>query len=201
MRGDVERRSAFFLPLNCLAMAVTISSRSMPSSSRHDADVDHVRQQLAQLRVVGAGSAASFANGTREGDVVADGLAASAARRRCRCAPGCSASTSSRAVCAFMQTRMSTSFLRAIQPSLFARMVNQVGQPGDIRREHVLAADRHAHLEDGAHQDVVRGLEPEPLTVATWMVKSLTTGSLPAPTSSARSSPSGSRTQRSPCLP
>jgi hypothetical protein len=29
----------------------------------------------------------------------------------------------------FMQMRMSTSFFRPIQPSLFARIVNQVGRP------------------------------------------------------------------------
>ena len=44
-------------------------------------------------------------------------------------APGCKASTSSRAVCGFMHTIRSTSFLRAIQPSLFARIVNHVGRP------------------------------------------------------------------------
>ena len=32
------------------------------------------------------------------------------------------------------------------------------GQPGDVRREHVLARNRNAHLKDGAHQDGVGGL-------------------------------------------
>ena len=32
------------------------------------------------------------------------------------------------------------------------------GQPGDVRREHILARNRHAHLENGAHQDGVGGL-------------------------------------------
>ncbi len=32
------------------------------------------------------------------------------------------------------------------------------GQPGDIRREHVLARNRNAHLENGAHQDGVGSL-------------------------------------------
>ena len=32
------------------------------------------------------------------------------------------------------------------------------GQPGDVRREHVLPGDGDAHLEDGAHQDGIGSL-------------------------------------------
>ena len=37
------------------------------------------------------------------------------------------------------------------------------GQPGDIRREHVLPRNRDAHLKDGAHQDGVGGLAARPI--------------------------------------
>ena len=47
-------------------------------------------------------------------------------------------------------------------------------QARDVRREQVLARDRDAHLEDGAQKHDVGVWQPDPLTVATWMLKSLT---------------------------
>ena len=59
-------------------------------------------------------------------------------------------------------------FFLARDPAVFVRADGEPGgEAGDVGREHVLPADRHAHLEDGAHQDVVRDCDPEPLTVAT----------------------------------
>src|SRR3954467_249706 len=95
-------------------------------------------------------------------------------------APFGSASTSSREVCAFMQTMMTTSFLRAIQPSLFARIVNHVGRPAmfdgnmffPLTGTPIWKMERISTLFDDC--------EPEPLTVATWIVKSLTIAAPPA---------------------
>src|SRR5207237_8720966 len=90
--------------------------------------------------------------------------------------PAGSASTSSRAVCAFMQTMMSTSLLRAIQPSLFARMVNQVGSPAMLEGNMFFPLTGTPIWKMERIRTLFDDCDPEPLTVATWIVQSLTTG-------------------------
>src|ERR1051325_1994241 len=90
--------------------------------------------------------------------------------------PGSRASTSSRAVCGFMQTMMSTSFLRAIQPSLFARMVNQVGRPAMLEGNMFFPLTGTPIWKIERIRTLFDDCDPEPLTVATWMVQSLTMG-------------------------
>src|ERR1043166_3718604 len=89
--------------------------------------------------------------------------------------PGVSASTSSRAVCAFMQTMMSTSFLRAIQPSLFARIVNQVGRPAMFDGNMFFPLTGTPIWKMERINTLFDDWEPDPLTVATWIVQSLMT--------------------------
>src|ERR1051325_140920 len=99
-------------------------------------------------------------------------------------APGSSASTSSRAVCAFMQTIRSTSFLRPIQPSLFARIVNQVGRPAMLDGNMFFPLTGTPIWKMERINTLFDDWEPDPLTVATWMVQSLTTD---APSTGSRS--------------
>src|SRR5215212_6359569 len=94
-------------------------------------------------------------------------------------APGVRASTSSLAVCAFMQTMMSTSFLRAIQPSLFARMVNQVGRPAMLEGNMFFPLTGTPIWKMERMRTLFDDCDPEPLTVATWIVQSFTTVPLP----------------------
>src|SRR3954449_1824572 len=100
-------------------------------------------------------------------------------------APGCRAMTSSRAVAAFMHTMMSTSFLRAIQPSLFARMVNQVGSPAMLDGNMFFPLTGTPIWKIERIRTLLEDWEPEPLTVATWIVQSLTVEA-PAVTGSSR---------------
>src|SRR5436309_2740756 len=93
--------------------------------------------------------------------------------------PGCSASTSSREVCGFMQTIRSTSFLRAIHPSLFARIVNQVGRPAMFEGNMFLPLTGTPIWKMERIRTLLDDWDPDPLTVATWIVKSLTTGAPP----------------------
>src|ERR1051326_6652806 len=88
--------------------------------------------------------------------------------------PAGSASTSSRAVCAFMQTMMSTSFLRAIHPSLFARIVNQVGKPAMFEGNMFLPLTGTPIWKMERINTLFDDCDPDPLTVATWIVQSLT---------------------------
>jgi hypothetical protein len=79
-----------------------------------------------------------------------------------------------------MQIIRSTSFFRPIHPSLFARIVNHVGRPAmfdgnmffPLTGTPIWKMERISTLFDDC--------EPEPLTVATWIVKSLTIGAPPA---------------------
>src|SRR5437763_9467379 len=100
--------------------------------------------------------------------------------------PGSSASTSSRAVCAFMQTMMSTSFLRAIQPSLFARMVNHVGRPAMLEGNMFFPLTGTPIWKMERMRTLFDDCDPEPLTVATWIVQSFTTGPFPPVEGSSR---------------
>src|SRR5438445_9247034 len=90
--------------------------------------------------------------------------------------PGCRASTSSRAVCWFMQTMMSTSFFRAIHPSLLARMVNHVGNPAMFDGNMFFPLTGTPIWKMERINTLFEDCDPDPLTVATWMVKSLTIG-------------------------
>ncbi len=94
-------------------------------------------------------------------------------------APGCSASTSSRAVAAFMHTMMSTSFLRAIQPSLFARIVNHVGRPAMFDGNMFFPLTGTPIWKIERIRTLLDDCDPEPLTVATWIVQSLTIEAAP----------------------
>src|SRR6266498_267344 len=98
--------------------------------------------------------------------------------------PGCSPSTSSRAVCEFMQTIRSTSFFRPIQPSLFARIVNQVGRPAMFDGNMFLPLTGTPIWKMERIRTLFDDCEPEPLMVATWMVRSLTVGAAAADGSS-----------------
>src|ERR1019366_3355199 len=93
---------------------------------------------------------------------------------------GCSASTSSREVAAFMQIMMSTSRLRAIQPSLFARIVNQVGRPAMFEGNMFFPLTGTPIWKIERIRTLFDDCDPEPLTVATWMVQSLTMEATPA---------------------
>src|ERR1051326_859048 len=90
--------------------------------------------------------------------------------------PGCSAMTSSRAVCTFMQTIRSTSFLRPIQPSLFARIVNHVGRPAMFDGNMFLPLTGTPIWKMERIRTLFDDCEPEPLTVAQRMVRSLSIG-------------------------
>src|SRR3954451_4845736 len=94
-------------------------------------------------------------------------------------APGGRPSTSSREVCAFMQTIRSTSFLRAIHPSLFARIVNHVGRPAMFDGNMFLPLTGTPIWKMERIRTLLDDCDPDPFTVATWIVKSLTTGAPP----------------------
>src|SRR5438552_4826944 len=75
-----------------------------------------------------------------------------------------------------MQTIRSTSFLRPIQPSLFARMVNQVGRPAMLDGNMFFPLTGTPIWKMERIRTLFDDCDPEPLTVATWMVQSLTIG-------------------------
>ena len=89
--------------------------------------------------------------------------------------PGRSAATSSRAVSGFMATSRSSSFLRATQPSFEARMVYQVGRPAMLDGKRFLPETGMPIWKRVRSSTALELCEPEPLTVATWMLKSLAT--------------------------
>src|ERR1700753_1276585 len=78
-------------------------------------------------------------------------------------------------VSAFMATRMSISFLRAIYPCLLARMVYQVGRPAIFDGKRFLPLMGTPIAKILFSRTLLADCDPEPLTVATWMLKSLTT--------------------------
>src|SRR5436853_1946958 len=73
-----------------------------------------------------------------------------------------------------MQTITSTSFLRAIQPSLFARIVNQVGKPAMFDGNIFLPLTGTPIWKMERINTLFDDCDPDPLTVATWIVQSLT---------------------------
>src|ERR1700751_1347356 len=82
---------------------------------------------------------------------------------------------SSRAVSAFIATRMSISFLRATYPCLLARMVYQVGKPAIFDGKRFLPLMGIPIAKILFSRTLFADCDPEPFTVATWMLKSLTT--------------------------
>src|ERR1700752_1430444 len=79
------------------------------------------------------------------------------------------------AVSAFIATRMSISFLRATYPCLLARMVYQVGRPAMLEGKRFLPLMGIPIAKMLFSRTLFADCDPEPLTVATWMLKSLTT--------------------------
>src|SRR5205085_7683431 len=94
--------------------------------------------------------------------------------------PGSRPSTSSRAVCTFMQTITSTSFLRAIHPSLFARMVNQVGRPAMLDGNMFFPLTGTPIWKIERINTLFDDCDPDPFTVATWIVQSFTIDAPPS---------------------
>src|ERR1700735_3307549 len=81
---------------------------------------------------------------------------------------------SSRAVSAFIATSSSISRLRATYPRLLARMVYHVGNPAifDGKRFFPLTGIPIPNMLLSSTR--LADCDPDPLTVATWMLKSLT---------------------------
>src|SRR6266498_113027 len=104
-------------------------------------------------------------------------------------APGWTVRTSSWAVSGFMQIRTPMSRLRPMKPSFEARIVNQVGRPWMLEGKRFLPETGIPIWKTDRIRMLLEDMLPEPLAVATWIEKSLTT---PAPP--ARSSAFSSRT-------
>ncbi len=156
-----------------LAQAVLDDGQVDGEQLRDDADVDHVLDQLAQLglRTDGGGD---LVEGHRiADDVVAvllevealfvDGDAAGGQREHVllrrlgvQCAPGLRASR-----------------LRATYPSLLARMVYQVGRPAMFEGNRFLPLTGTPIPKMLFSRTLLADCEPDPFTVATWMLKSL----------------------------
>src|SRR5215470_6946396 len=83
--------------------------------------------------------------------------------------------TSSCAVSAFIATRKSISFLRAMYPSLLARIVNHVGRPAIFDGNRFFPETGTPIWKMLRSRTVLELCEPDPFTVATWMLMSLTT--------------------------
>ena len=69
---------------------------------------------------------------------------------------------------------MSVSFLRAVQPCLLTRMVNQVGSPAMLEGKRLLPVTGTPMRKMLRSRTALADCDPEPFTVATWMEKSLT---------------------------
>src|ERR1700679_297716 len=91
-------------------------------------------------------------------------------------APGWSESMSCCDVSAFIAMRTSMSFLRATYPFLLARMVYQVGSPAMFDGKRFLPLTGTPMAKMLRSKMLLADCEPEPLTVAIWMLKSLITG-------------------------
>src|SRR5580765_206245 len=90
--------------------------------------------------------------------------------------PGPISATSAAAVSGFMTTRISWPPRRAIQPSRLARIVNQVGRPAMFDGNRFLPLTGIPIWKRARSRTLFAVWLPDPLTVATWMLKSLTTG-------------------------
>src|ERR1700677_2920673 len=113
-------------------------------------------------------------------------------------APVGSERISSRAVSAFMATSSSISRLRATYPCLLARMVYQVGNPAMLEGNRFFPLTGIPIPKMLLSRTRLADCEPEPFTVATWMLKSLMTrldvgvcsaAELPAPGAPTATSP------------
>ena len=91
-------------------------------------------------------------------------------------APGATVRTSSCAVSGFMQMRTPTSRRRAMNPSLEARIVNQVGSPWMLEGNRFLPETGIPIWKMARMRMLFEDWLPDPLAVATWIEKSLTTG-------------------------
>src|SRR5881296_1719256 len=90
--------------------------------------------------------------------------------------PGPMAATSLAAVSGFITTRTSLWRRRATYPSRLTRMVNQVGSPAMFDGNRFLPLTGIPIWKIARRSTVLAVWLPEPLTVATWMLKSLMTG-------------------------
>src|SRR5580658_7805744 len=81
---------------------------------------------------------------------------------------------SSFAVSAFMATRTSISFLRATYPCLLARIVYQVGRPAMFEGKRFLPLTGIPMRKRERRRMALADCDPEPLTVAIWIERSLT---------------------------
>src|SRR5438874_4234015 len=90
--------------------------------------------------------------------------------------PGAIDKTSSRAVSGFIAIKTSISFLRATQPCLLVRIVNQVGRPAMFEGKRFLPETGIPIMKMLRSSTLLEDCEPDPLTVATWILKSLITG-------------------------
>src|SRR5438270_5542241 len=90
-------------------------------------------------------------------------------------APGVRDSTSSLEVSGFIAISTSSSFLRATYPFLLARMVYQVGSPAMFEGKRFLPDTGMPIRKMLRSSTLFADCEPDPLTVATWILKSLTT--------------------------
>src|ERR1700761_2254190 len=88
--------------------------------------------------------------------------------------PG-SARMSSFAVSGFIATSRSIYLRRATYPSLLARMVYHVGSPAMLEGNRFLPETGTPIPKMLFSKTLLADCEPDPLTVATWMLKSLTT--------------------------
>src|SRR5271167_5205564 len=75
-----------------------------------------------------------------------------------------------------MATTKSISFLRAMYPSLLARMVYHVGRPAMFDGNKFLPETGTPIWKMVRSRIELALCDPEPLAVATWMLKSLTMG-------------------------
>src|SRR5262245_15722615 len=89
--------------------------------------------------------------------------------------PGPISATSAAAVSGFITTRISWPPRRAIHPSLLARIVNQVGSPAMFEGNRFFPLTGMPIWKMARSRTLFAVWLPEPLTVATWMLKSLTT--------------------------
>src|SRR3954451_7360569 len=83
--------------------------------------------------------------------------------------------TSSRAVSGFMATRKSISLRRPMYPCLLARIVNHVGNPAMFDGNIFFPETGIPIWKMARISTLLAVWLPDPFTVATWMLKSLTT--------------------------
>src|SRR6266511_3350370 len=95
-------------------------------------------------------------------------------------APGWAVRMSSWAVSGFMQIKTPMSRRRAMKPSLEARTVNQVGRPWMLEGKRFLPETGIPIWKIARIRMLFEDMLPDPLAVATWIEKSLTTPAPPA---------------------